>query len=193
MLEQRLRAAIEQSSPEALLFGDGLDAVPLDGGVPAAVLIAITDRAEPGLILTKRPQTMRRHPGQVAFPGGRVDASDVDHVAAALREAEEEIALPRSAVTVIGPLAPYRTGTGYQITPVIGIIAPDLPLHPNDAEVEAIFEVPLAFLLNRDNHQLQTMHWEGTARTYHEMHWDGFRIWGATAAMIVNLGRQLSW
>ncbi len=193
MLEARLRAAMGQSTREALLIGDGLESLPQDSGVPAAVLIAITDRAEPGIILTKRPETMRRHPGQVAFPGGRVDASDEDHIAAALREAEEEIALSRSSVRVIGALAPYRTGTGYHITPVIGIIAPDLPLRPNDDEVEAIFEVPLSFVLDRTNHHLQTMHWQGAARTFHEMHWDGFRIWGATAAMIINLGRQLSW
>ena len=145
-LAERLRGALatEATSQISLLLGDSHAFDGEDASVDAAVLIAVTERAEPGLILTQRPETMRKHPGQVAFPGGRVDATDVDVIAAALREAEEEIALPRDAVRVIGLADRYRTGTGFDITPVIGIIAPDLPLHPNDDEVAAIFEVPLS-------------------------------------------------
>lgn len=193
MLERRLRDALAVNADALMLHSDVPDIAPNHAATPAAVLIAITDRAEPGLILTQRPTTMRSHAGQVAFPGGRVDASDNDHIAAALREAEEEIALPRSAVRVIGALSPYHTGTGYQITPIIGVIPPDLVLSANDDEVSAIFEVPLSFVLNTANHQqCQTM-WLGVPRHYYEMHYGGFRIWGATAAMIINLGRQLSW
>ena len=108
------------------------------------MLVAITDRPEPGVILTQRTDTMRRHAGQVAFPGGRIDPEDADAAAAALREAEEEIALPRDAVEVIGAADLYLTVTGYSVTPVIGVIAPDLDYHPNEAEVADVFEVPLA-------------------------------------------------
>jgi 8-oxo-dGTP pyrophosphatase MutT (NUDIX family) len=161
--------------------------------IPAAVLIALTDRVRPGLILTQRPETMRRHPGQVAFPGGRVDPEDVDVIEAALREAEEEIALPRDAVTVIDTINRYRTVTGYEITPVVGIIAPDLPLVPHDREVAAVFEVPLDILLDRANHAERTVMFDGRTRTYIEMIWNDRRIWGATAAMLVNLSARLQW
>lgn len=193
MLERRLRDALTSNPNASILHSDVPDIAPNPSAVAAAVLIAITDRAEPGLILTQRPTTMRSHAGQVAFPGGRVDDADHDHIAAALREAEEEIALPRTAVRVIGALSPYHTGTGYQITPIIGVIPPDLVLSANDDEVSAIFEVPLSFVLDTANHQQREAMWLGVPRHYYEMHWDGFRIWGATAAMIVNLGRQLSW
>lgn len=194
-LEERLRGALatEATSKISLLLGDSHAFDGEDASVDAAVLIAVTDRAEPGLILTQRPETMRKHPGQVAFPGGRVDATDADVIAAALREAEEEIALPRDAVRVIGLADRYRTGTGFDITPVIAIIAPDLPLHPNDDEVAAIFEVPLSFVLEPANHSEVRIEWQGRERVFYEMHWQGFRIWGATAAIIVNLSRRLGW
>ena len=112
---------------------------------------------------------------------------------AALREAEEEIALPRSAVTLIGTSDAYRTGTGFRITPVIGVVPPDLPLVPSEAEVASVFEVPLAFLLDAANHRPASAMFEGRERRYVEMLWDDRRIWGATAGMIVNLSRRLRW
>jgi 8-oxo-dGTP pyrophosphatase MutT (NUDIX family) len=159
---------------------------------PAAVLIAITDRSEPGIILTQRPDTMRSHPGQVAFPGGRVDTSDADAVAAALREANEEVGLPYDRAEIVGTTDRYRTITGYHITPVIAVVPPDLPLIGNE-EVTAIFEPPLSFLLDPANHQKVRVDWNGAERHYFELHWQDRRIWGATAAMIVNLSRRLSW
>jgi 8-oxo-dGTP pyrophosphatase MutT (NUDIX family) len=171
----------------------GIDLDISSAAVPAAVLIAITDRPSPGLILTQRPETMRRHPGQVAFPGGRVDVDDEDHIAAALREAEEEIALPPSQVRVIGSLSSYRTGTGYDITPVIGLIPPDLRFIPNSQEVASIFEVPLAFVLDPANRTERVGIWQGQERRFYELSWGGYRIWGATAGMLVNLERILSW
>lgn len=159
---------------------------------PAAVLIAVTDRPDPGIILTQRPDTMRSHPGQVAFPGGRVDAGDADSVAAAMREAHEEVGLPRDQVQIIGTTDRYRTITGYDITPVIAVVPPDLPLIGNE-EVTAIFEPPLSFLLDPANHRTQRVDWNGAERFYYELHWQDRRIWGATAAMIVNLSRRLSW
>ena len=159
----------------------------------AAVLVAVTDRTEPGVILTQRTETMRKHPGQVAFPGGRVDPEDADAVATALREAEEEIGLPPTAVRVAGLADRYRTGTGYHITPVVGVVAPDLPLRPSEAEVASVFEVPLAFLLDPANHRDARAMWQGSERRYTEILWQDRRIWGATAAMIVNLSRRLRW
>src|SRR3546814_16554490 len=115
--------------------------------MPAAVLVPVTDRAEPGVILTQRTKTLSRHPGQIAFPGGRVDPGDADVTAAALREAEEEIGLPPARVTVIGAADRYRTITGFEVTPIVGLVPPDLVLTPPEAEVAAVFEVTLAFLL----------------------------------------------
>ncbi|MDB5681104.1 MAG: coenzyme pyrophosphatase, partial [Sphingomonas bacterium] len=148
---------------------------------------------EPGVILTQRTDTMRRHAGQVAFPGGRIDPDDADAAAAALREAEEEIALPRGAVEVIGAADVYLTVTGYSVTPVIGVIAPDLDYHPNAAEVADVFEVPLAFVLDPANQVETSAEWQGRTRTYYEINWQDRRIWGATAAMMVNLSRRLRW
>jgi 8-oxo-dGTP pyrophosphatase MutT (NUDIX family) len=194
-LANRLRVALERNPLEAveLLAGDAIHLRGAEPGVDAAVLVAVTDRAEPGLILTKRPDTMRKHPGQVAFPGGRVDEGDADIVAAALREAHEEIALPPSAAELVGLADRYHTITGFDVTPVIVVVPPDLDLHPNAEEVEAIFEVPLSYVLDAANHAQRALDWHGTTRHYYEMHWDGFRIWGATAAMLVNLSRRLQW
>lgn len=194
-LTARLSQALEAGHAQAadLLRGDGGFADHARDPVPAAVLIAVTDRREPGVILTQRPDTMRKHAGQIAFPGGRVDAEDADIVAAALREAEEEIALAPHHVSVIGETDIYRTITGYAVTPIIGVIPPDLPLAANDSEVAAIFEVPLAFLLDPANHGVQEVNWNDSRRTYYEILWEDRRIWGATAAMIVNLSRRLAW
>nr|WP_245858456.1 CoA pyrophosphatase [Sphingomonas guangdongensis] len=167
----------------------------LDDAPPAAeaaVLIAVTDRAEPGVILTRRTEQLRQHAGQVALPGGRVDPGDADAVAAALREAEEEIALDPAAVQVVGAIDRYRTGTNYLITPVLGIVPPDLPLVPHEAEVAEVFEVPLAFLLDPANHRPATAMYRGVRRDYFEIEWEGRRIWGATAAILINLTRRLS-
>jgi 8-oxo-dGTP pyrophosphatase MutT (NUDIX family) len=194
-LAERLTAALARVDPALSLLAadDGL--VGHDGGapIPAAVLIAVTDRAQPGVILTQRTETLRRHPGQVAFPGGRIDPEDDGPVAAALREAEEEVALPPAAITVAGTMAPYRTGTNYRITPVVGVVSPDLPLRPSEAEVASVFEVPLAFLLDPANHLDASATWQGRERRFHEILWQDRRIWGATAAIIVNLSRQLPW
>ena len=195
-LTERMTAALAKGagSHMILLTGDQHDGdlTAADTLHPAAVLIAVTDRADPGVILTQRTDTMSRHPGQIAFPGGRIDPGE-DVVTAALREAEEEIALPRHKVRVIGEADSYRTVTGFQVTPVIGIIPPDLVFTPSEAEVASVFEVPLAFLLDEANHVEATLEWQGHDRHYYEIMWNERRIWGATAAMIVNLARRLRW
>lgn len=191
-LAERLAAALTASAAEpALLVGDHRD-LPAEL-TDAAVLIAITDRVSPGVILTQRPEHLRRHAGQIAFPGGRVDPGDVDAVAAALREAEEEVALPRAEVEVVGTTDLYRTGTGFSITPVIGVVPPDLPLIPADGEVASVFEVPLGFLLDPANQVEASADWMGQRRHYYEIVWGERRIWGATAGMIINLSRRLRW
>jgi 8-oxo-dGTP pyrophosphatase MutT (NUDIX family) len=196
-LADRLRHALETGHgiDTVLLTGDHRD-LELDQSTPlmnAAVLVAVTDRPEPGVILTQRTDTLSRHPGQIAFPGGRIDPGDSGAIDAALREAEEEIALPRDRVIVIGEADRYRTVTGFEVTPVIGIVPPDLILVPSAGEVAQVFEVPLDFVLDAANHVEATVEWQGRNRHYYEINWAGHRIWGATAAMIVNLSRRLRW
>ena len=160
---------------------------------PAAVLVAITDRpANPGLLLIHRPETMRAHPGQVAFPGGRIDAGETP-AAAACREAEEELALPRGEVRLIGPGDVYRSGSGYEITPIIALIPPDLPLRPNPAEVAGWFEAPLDVVLNPAHHVPRDIQVDGLRRRFIEIDYQGHRIWGVTAAILANLAARLDW
>lgn len=195
-LVNRLRDALSVGPADdaVLLTGDHVDHDVIPSTLAqAAVLIPVTDRADPGVILTRRTDTLARHAGQVAFPGGRIDPGDADAIAAALREAEEEIALPREVVTVVGAADRYRTVTGFEVTPVIGVVPPDLVFTPNPGEVAVVFEVPLGFLLDSGNHIEASVEWQGRNRHYYEILWDGHRIWGATAAMIVNLSRRLRW
>lgn len=194
-LAERLALGLEpRADPPVLLAGDLHDPVTTHAGslIQAAVLIAVTDRAEPGVILTRRTDTMRAHAGQIAFPGGRLDPGE-DAVSAALREADEEVALPRSAVTVVGTIERYRTATGYNVTPVLAVVSPDLLLVPHNVEVADVFEVPLQFLLDPANRVEASAQWQGRERRFFEIEWQGRRIWGATAAMIVNLSRRLAW
>lgn len=174
-----------------ILIGAAVDDSPTGSHLPSAVLIAITDRPEPGLILTQRAEHMRNHAGQVAFPGGRVDPEDANIVAAALREAREEIGLPSDLVDVIGETDPFRTPSGYGIVPVVAVIPPDLPLVAQPDEVAAIFEVPLAYALDPTRRQQKSSEFEGRTRHYHEIFWQDRRIWGVTAAMLINLSYRL--
>ncbi len=159
----------------------------------AAVLIAVTDRPDPGVIFVQRPNHMRNHPGQVAFPGGKIDPEDRDEIDAALREAHEEVALERHHVDVIGLTDSFQSGSGYNIQPVLGVIPPDLPFVSDPNEVESWFEAPLDFVLDPKNRTTHEGTWNGRKRHYYEMFWDDYRIWGITAGILNNLGKRLGW
>jgi 8-oxo-dGTP pyrophosphatase MutT (NUDIX family) len=188
----RLRFAAPPSwQPELVAEKKFLDRQPM----PAAVLIPIIMRAEPTVLLTLRTSHLSTHSGQIAFPGGKVDLSDVDVVAAALREAQEEIGLHPSTMEVLGQLPEYITGSVFYVTPVVALVRPELSLVPNPNEVADIFEVPLAFLMNPANHRHHQVHWQGVHREWLSMPYqDGLTerfIWGATAGMLRNLYRFL--
>ena len=152
----------------------------------ASVLVPIVSGASLSLLLTQRPSHLRNHAGQISFPGGRVEESDIDAADTALREAAEEVGLPRERVEVIGHLPKYYTVTDYEVTPVVALVHPpfDLTLDPN--EVAEAFEVPLEFILDPANHQKRSRPWEGRTRHFYAMPYGRHFIWGATAAMLRN-------
>lgn len=187
-LAERLRAAL--AALDGDIHDDDRDPDPVSLR-EAAVLIAVTDRPDPGVILTVRPQWLRSHGGQVAFPGGKVEPEDSDAVAAALREAQEEIGLNPRDVDVVGVADPYHSGSGFRIVPVVGVIPPDLSFDPDPNEVEAWFEVPFDHLFNPANYAFAQAHWQGRLRGYYDMMWSERRIWGVTAGIIINLAQRL--
>ena len=144
------------------------------------------------LLLTRRAAHLKFHSGQVSFPGGRTDEADSSPEATALRETEEEIGLARERVEVLGRLPEYTTGTGYRITPVVGLLTPPLALHPDPAEVDEVFELPLAVVLDPANHHRDSREWQGRSRQFFVIPHDKHYIWGATAGMLVNLYRHLA-
>jgi 8-oxo-dGTP pyrophosphatase MutT (NUDIX family) len=154
---------------------------------PAAVLVPLVKR-ETGLqvILTRRTDHLSDHAGQISFPGGRQEEEDATLEETALRETEEEIGLSRRHIDLIGRIDDYYTVTGYQVTPVIGLVTPPFDLSPDDHEVAEVFEVPLEFILDPRNQKLQTVTFEGTRRRYFAIPYREYYIWGATAGMLVN-------
>lgn len=190
-LVHRLRTALAQAPVLPPLESD-LDKIAFEASVPAAVMIAVTDRPQPGVILTVRRDHMRTHAGQVAFPGGRIDPGE-NAVQAALREAWEEIGLDPATTEVVSEVDPYRTITGFAVTPVLAVVPPDQQLSPHEHEVADWFEAPLHFVLDPANQQLKSALFQGRERHYYEIVWNDRKIWGATAAMIVNLSRRLQW
>jgi 8-oxo-dGTP pyrophosphatase MutT (NUDIX family) len=159
----------------------------------AAVLIPIV-RRQTGLtvLLTRRTEHLRDHAGQIAFPGGRCEGSDLSPVETALREAAEEVGLVSAQVEVLGQLPEYRTGTGFLITPVVGLVSPPLNLRLDDFEVAEAFETPLDFLLDPSNHHRHQIKIGADWHEYWALPWQGYYIWGATAGMLVSLYRLLS-
>jgi len=159
----------------------------------AAVLVPIVERAT-GLtvLLTRRTDHLDAHAGQISFPGGRIEPGDVDVAAAALRETEEEVGLPRAAVHLIGTLDTYVTRTGFEVSPVVGLVRPPFTLRPDAFEVAEAFEAPLAFFLAPDNLQRHSRVYEGKERHFYVFPYRDYFIWGATAGMLVNLVEVLS-
>jgi 8-oxo-dGTP pyrophosphatase MutT (NUDIX family) len=160
---------------------------------PAAVLVPLIDRgAGMTVLLTRRTAHLSAHAGQIAFPGGRIEAHDRDANAAALRETEEEVGLPRDHVTIVGRLDTYVTGTGFEITPVVGLVRVPFPLTIDPAEVAEAFEVPLDFVLDPKNHRRIERTVEHRRRVFFVLPFEDRNIWGATAGMLVNLAEVLA-
>lgn len=196
----RARAGLRAEAPDAgapASFGDHTTDPSLveffAGKSPreAAVLVPIVARDEPAIVLTRRAETLSSHKGQIAFPGGRVDADDPSPLATALRETEEEIGLSPRHVEPLGYLDAYQTGTGYRVIPVVGLVRPPFELTPNPAEVDAIFEVPLAFLMTPANHRRHSREIAGRVRHFAAMPYGEHYIWGATAGILLNLHARL--
>ena len=159
----------------------------------AAVLVPIVEHTTGHtVLLTQRTEHLRTHSGQVSFPGGKVEEEDTGPVDTALRETEEEIGLHRSRVEIMGALDVYETGTGFAITPIVGLVSPGFDLVLDEYEVASAFEVPLEFFMDPANHTMDSAEWQGAVRHYYDMPYDGYRIWGATAGMLVNLHNILT-
>jgi 8-oxo-dGTP pyrophosphatase MutT (NUDIX family) len=190
-LRARLTAIAAEPLPGEVAHGDDVLEILDRSPVPAAVLVPVILGPTPGILLTKRNAHLNKHGGQVSFPGGRIDAHDADAEAAALREAEEEIALDRAQVEVLGRMADYVTGTGYIITPILGLLPPGLELRPAPEEVEAVFELPIGVLLDPGAPKRQRHHVRGIWREYWVWPHPDHYIWGATAAILVHLAQKL--
>ena len=187
----RLRLA-EGPRGEGEFNGDGRDLARSRPPKPAAVLVPLVVRGEaPSVLLTRRTDHLHHHPGEISFPGGRLEDDDPSPVHAALRETEEEIGLARRHVELIGALPDYFTGTGFRVTPVVGVVHPPLELTLDAFEVAEAFEVPLAHFLDPRNHQEHSILHEGRMRRFHAMPWHGYFIWGATAGILMSLYRML--
>lgn len=189
-LVDRIRLGLQQPAPPKLTGDDSPP--PLKRLMPAAVLVPILPTPRPELLLTTRTRSLAKHPGQVAFPGGRIDQNDHGPVAAALREAQEEVGLNPASVEVLGLGDPYRTGTGFEVRPVIGLLPPKIDLRLNPAEVADTFRVPLEYVLDPVNHMIREALWEGRRRRFYVIEWQNRTIWGATAGMLVNLAARLA-
>jgi 8-oxo-dGTP pyrophosphatase MutT (NUDIX family) len=163
------------------------DLAAMDAPRPAAVLVPVVARNELTVLLTQRTDTLAKHAGQIAFPGGRIDSTDADAKAAALREADEEIGLGAAHIEAVGYLDGYRTGTGFHITPIVALVRPDFTLRLAPGEVADAFEVPLSFLMAEQNHQQHEREWRGRRRSFWAMPYGDRYIWGATAGMLKNL------
>ena len=162
------------------------------GHCPAAVLVPLVARGQvPTVLLTRRTDHLHHHPGQISFPGGRVEDADTSPIDTALRETEEEIGLDRRHIELIGTLPDYLTGTGFRVTPVVGLVTPPFELTLDAFEVAEAFEVPLSHFLDPANHEQHSIVHEGRLRQFHAMPYQGYFIWGATAGIIMSLYRVL--
>lgn len=189
----RRRLARRPVSASSVYGDDGVGRESSDAR-PASVLVPIVLRpAELTVLFTQRMPHLRNHSGQVSFPGGRAEPEDPTPEFTALRETEEEIGLSARRIEVLARLPEYFTRTGFRVTPVVGLVAPPLALVPDRREVDEVFEVPLAFLLDPKNHVRETREFEGRTVGYYVIQYEARRIWGATAGMLISLYRHLAW
>lgn len=190
LAELRRRLA-SRSQPEFAVYGDDGTEGRAAASTPAAVLIPVVSHNELTVLFTQRTTHLKSHAGQVSFPGGRVEPGDASAEFTALREAQEEIGLSPDRVEILARLPDYRTRTGFRVTPVVGLVTPPLELAPDPREVESVFEVPLAFLLDPAKRQRRTREFQGMTVGYYVFEYQDRVIWGATAGMLVNLYRML--
>ena len=177
----------------ALNLGTRGNGTPAENNIRAAVLVPLVERPQGWFVLlTLRAADLADHAGQISFPGGRIEPEDPDAIHAALREAEEEIGLPMNHVEVVGRLDTWLTGTGFEITPIVGLVRPPDALVPDPVEVAEIFEVPLDFILDPRNHERRQREIRGTQRSFFVLPYQHRNIWGATAGMLVNLAEVLT-
>ncbi|GAA0350215.1 CoA pyrophosphatase [Bowmanella denitrificans] len=161
-------------------------------GRPAAVLMPIIERDELTLLFTRRAGHLKHHAGQVSFPGGRQEPEDADLLDTALRETREEIGINTDNIEIVGQLQRYRTVSGYEVTPYIGILPPPRKLIPDHNEVASVFEVPLSYLMNKHNHMVHLAERQGLTHPIYFIHWQQQHIWGATAAFVRTLSNHLT-
>ncbi len=197
MKPEQIRARLDRQSSPSWGHSDydlTPDAKP--GELPprsAAVLVPIVNRDKgPTVLLTRRTAHLSSHAGQISFPGGRTEPEDPSPIETALRETEEEVGISREHIEIIGHLDTYRTVTNFAVTPVVGLVQPDIQPQPDPYEVAEIFETPLSFLMNPQNHHRHTGWFNGTPRRWWAMPWGDYYIWGATAGMLMNLHERLS-
>jgi 8-oxo-dGTP pyrophosphatase MutT (NUDIX family) len=195
-LLEDLRARLPQG-PQEIVLRDDVDMDLAAGPVTApplraSVLLPIVFHAEPTLLFTRRTATLARHSGQVSFPGGRSEPHDISPLQTALRETFEETGIAPGHVSVAGYLDRYLTGTGFDIQPVVGLLDPGFVLAPDPREVDEVFEVPLTFLLDPGNRRRESRAIAGRQRRFYAFTYNGHEIWGATAAIIVNLAERLT-
>ncbi|GHC28757.1 coenzyme A pyrophosphatase [Gemmobacter nanjingensis] len=192
---EALLAALARSSGESSDFDLNPGTVLPPGRKlrPAAVLIAVCEGAGgPSVLLTKRASGLKHHPGQIAFPGGKIDAGDASAEAAALREAQEEVGLDPALVRVLGQLPAHETVTGYTVVPILGHIRADFTPVPEAGEVEEVFRVPLAHLADPANFRVERRMWRGVWRRYYVVPYGPYYIWGATARMLRGLAERIA-
>ncbi len=193
-LRDRLMAALDRPARPSSDYDLNPTVDPGPGVLrPAGVLVAVdmTRDGHPRVVLTKRASALRHHPGQVAFPGGKVDPGDDGPVGAALRETHEEIGMPRDVVEVLGTLPPHRTVTGFEVTPVLALITQPFALVPEPGEVDEVFSVPLTHLIDPGAYVIEGRIWRGQRRRYYAVPWGPYYVWGATARILRGLADRM--